>query len=198
MRYLPALLISLAGLAASCGTKHNNVCLERVHALEEGGEPARAQAALLLEQAQGAHAAMLSWHDGTRTHVTFELPEAEAKWVTSRRNPDNHTDIAANCRDRVRLIGQATLRTDDGRLDERFETLALDETAEGGLHAWFARGVGGLQGTYVRQSQGGKLSGLNFQIELGAELFHGALFENIKSESGETQTSALGLWDDEP
>jgi hypothetical protein len=188
MKCLPALLVLVAALTACFGT--HNECLERVHALEKGGEPARAQAALFLEQAQGTHTAMLSWSDGTRTQVTLELPAAEAKWVESRRDPDNHTDIGAVCLDRVRLVGQATLRTDDGRMDERLKALSLDETPEGGLRAWFERRSGALQGAYVRQSQGGKLSSLQFQIDLGAEQFGGALFENV----GNSQTAAIAQW----
>jgi hypothetical protein len=193
MRCLPALLLPLTALAAGCfGT--NNMCLEQVHELEQGGESAHTKAALFLEEAQGTHTATLVWSDGTRTQVILELPAAEAKWVESRRDPDNHTDIGAVCLDRVRLVGQATLRTDDGRMDERFEKLTLDETGEGGLRAWFARRAGALQGAYVRQSQGAKLSSLQFQIDLGAEQFAGSLYENV----GNSQTAAIALWGETP
>jgi hypothetical protein len=188
-------LAFLFALCVACGT--NQECLESVHDIEKGGDQARTHAAELVEQALGAHTAELAWQDGTRTELLLELSMAHASWVESRRHPDNHNDIAVDCRDRIRVRAHGALRTGDGRLDERFEAIALDEMQPSLLRARMRRRAGALQGRYVRQSQGGRLTGLNFEVQLGAELFRGSVHEEIESGDSLTETGALGSWGDQ-
>ena len=151
-----------------------------------------------IERLQGAHSAELGWHDGTRTEVTLELSATETKWVESWRDPDNNTDIGLDCRDRVRLVSDATLRSSDGRLQEKLERVAFDEMSPELLSARFGRKPGALQGAYVRQGSGGGFSAVSFEIELGDGSFRGSVYEETKSGGAVSESPAVGRWDRGP
>jgi hypothetical protein len=51
--------------------------------------------------------------------------------VTSRNNPDFGLDIAVDCADHILVTGKATLRTEDGRLNETWTNAEMRTTTTG-------------------------------------------------------------------
>lgn len=167
-------LVFLGACASQGASESETACLEtRIRATAGNAEVALALVA-------APRRASLRWAGGEATEVAFTLEQPEAFAVSSRKNPDFLNDIAIDCKDHIVLTGKATLRTEDGRIDETWTMAEVRTTATGGAELVHTIDAKDLRGSYRPALPVGHcFKALQLNVSLTADTFSGSTIDTI-------------------
>ncbi len=169
-------MVALAFLTLACCSTNESepACLET----RRQATGANAEAALALVAAP--RRAPLTWTGGQPTEVVFELKEPKTFAVSSRNNPDFPLDIAVDCSDHILVTGKASLRTEDGRINETWSSAELRTNTTGEATLVQSIKVDNLRGNYrgmVLASQ--CFVGFQINLSLTANSFSGSTLDSV-------------------
>lgn len=124
-------------------------CIEELSPIADDVKlTAEMEIADLLDVARDEHTAPLRWPDGEATEITFAVREARAFKVTSREDPNDMTNRALRCEDRVVVNTSGRVSTADGKFEVDISEIQL-EVMEG---KWLVGSSGGLPKSMLRGS----------------------------------------------
>jgi hypothetical protein len=127
----------------------DDLCIEAVEPLVDGVAITGARADALVALAEGEHTSTMFWGLDAKTRIKFTLADVSLTAIRSQVNPQRRVSYTPHqCKNHVRVEGNVTIATADGKLAESVERVRFMAYDGDELRAEFDIAGDDFSGTY--------------------------------------------------